>query len=175
MAEMARSVRRKRLRLPARDRYLLNRWHHLGCQHVEWLQLVDILQAEDGLVDAHSGLGGEHLNRLRRTDRAISAITRQRDRIERSLLDLGVGASLDLAMLAQHVQLMLKRLVAHAGEEVARIAILCDQAQGLLLAAATDQDGRMRFLHGLWRIEWPVELVMFALESFLIANPHLVR
>src|SRR6185437_8047940 len=75
-----------------------------------------------------------------------------------------------LAVLAQDVQLA--GLVA-AGEQVARVGVLGDQAKRLLLAAAPDHDRRVRPGQRLRRVQRPPKRVVLALVGLLVAPPHL--
>src|ERR671933_2118220 len=60
-------------------------------------------------------------------------------------------------------------------KEVTRVSIASHEPQRLPFPATADQDGRMRLLHGLGRIERPLESIMLADIGFVITSPHLVR
>ena len=75
-----------------------------------------------------------------------------RARVERAhhrLLDRVVVATELLAVLAQYVELVGK-LPGVVGEEVAGVGVLGDEPQRLLLAAAADQDRRVRLAESAW-------------------------
>ncbi len=79
--------------LAACYRYLFDGWDDLGGQEVERFQVVDIAQAEDGLVDAHSGQPGESLNGFSRSSCTIATIACQGEAIKGGFLDLLVWAA----------------------------------------------------------------------------------
>ena len=126
--------------LAACYRYLCDGWDDFGGQEVERLQVVDVAQAEDGLVDAHSGQFCKLLNGLGRGCGSVATIASQVETVERGFLDLLVRAAHRLAVIAQGIQLMLQLVLAHTGEEVAGISVLGNQAQRLALAAPTDKN-----------------------------------
>ena len=85
--------------------------------------------------------------------------------------DLGVVAADVVAVPAQHVELVLD-VGRRGGEEVARVAVLRDQAQGLAFAAAADEHRRPG--DRLRRAERLGELVVLALERPVVVRvPHL--
>src|SRR5260221_12166145 len=139
--------------LAARYRYLFDNRDDFGGQEVERFQVVDIAQAEDGLVDAHSGQCCKLLNGLGRGCGSVATIASQVETVERGFLDLLVRATHRLAVIAQGVQLMLQLVLAKTGEEVAGISVLGNQAQRLALAAPTDKNRGMRLLDGLRRLK----------------------
>src|SRR5581483_7980019 len=90
--------------------------------------------------------------------------------VEHGLLDVVVVAALALAVLAQDLQLVAQVGVA---EEVARIAVLRHQPQRLALTAAADDDGRVRPLQRLRRVEGALQRVVPAVVRRLVVAPHL--
>src|SRR5919198_1598840 len=84
------------------------------------------------------------------------------DRVHGGLLDRAEVSPLPLAVFAQHPELAPD--LAGAGEQVARIGVLRHQAERLPLAAAADQDPRVRTRQGLRRIEGLAKPVVLALE-----------
>ena len=74
-----------------------------------------------------------------------------------------VVAAERLAVPAKHVELVGDHVEGHL-EDVARVGVLRDQAQALLLAAAADQDPRPRRADRRGGVERPVEPVVPALE-----------
>src|SRR5260370_18777972 len=135
--------------LAARYRYLFDNRDAFGGQEVERFQVVDVAQAEDGLVDAHSGQFCKLLNGLGPGCCPVARLARQVETVERGFLDLLVRAAHRLAVIAQGVQLMLHLVLAQTGEEGAGISVLGNQAQRLALAAPTDKNRRMRLLDDL--------------------------
>src|SRR5260221_12549794 len=69
-------------------------------------------------------------------------------------------------MLAQHLQLLRD---LRARTQIAGIGVACDQAQGLLLAAAGNQNRRTRTCEALRQVEWTLDAVVLSLERTLIA------
>src|SRR5205823_5536506 len=91
--------------------------------------------------------------------------------VEGRLEDLVVVAPLALAVPAQHLQLVLH---VRGVEQVARVGVLRDQPQGLLLPAATDHDRRVRRAQRRRRVQRPGELVVPPLERRFVAAAHLL-
>src|SRR5579864_654034 len=77
-----------------------------GCQQVERFEVVDVAQAEDGLVNAYFRQSSQVVEQDSGRRRTITAITGQMIGRERGFLDLFVRPAEVLTMLAQHVQLM---------------------------------------------------------------------
>jgi transcriptional regulator len=75
----------------------------------------------------------------------LALLTHVEDEVA-GLGDLVVIAALGVAVRAKHVELARE---LGAGEQVARVSVLRDQAEGLLLPAAADHDRRMRPGQGL--------------------------
>src|SRR5215470_2262942 len=98
--------------LAARYLYLFDNRDDFGGQEVERLQVVDVAQAEDGLVDAHSGQFCKLLNGLGRACGSVATIAGQLETVERGFLDLLVWAAHRLAVIAQGIQLMLQLVIA---------------------------------------------------------------
>jgi hypothetical protein len=73
--------------LTTRYLYLLHYRDDFGSKQVERLQVVDILKAEDSLVDAHRRQGREELDSCGGGCCAVVAIARQVDAIEAGFLD----------------------------------------------------------------------------------------
>jgi hypothetical protein len=95
------------------------------------------------------------------------------DDVEHSTLDVIVRPPDGIAMMLQHVELVTDYVGAHAGEQIARVAILGDEAQGFLLAPAADQDGRMRLGERLRAVERLSQSKMSAGIRRCLARPHL--
>ena len=91
---------------------------------------------------------------------------------KRRLLDGVVITAQALAVVAEDVELVLEGGVI-AGEQVARIRVLGHHAQRLLLAATPNQDGRVRPLDGLRRVQRLGQLVVLAGKRLDLARPHL--
>ncbi len=89
------------------------------------------------------------------------------------LLDGVVVAALGVAVRAQHVKLVADGLRRHA-EQVARVGVLRDQAQRLLLPSAADEDRRARRLKRLRDADRLGELVVLALVGAVVVAPHLL-
>ena len=97
--------------LAARYRYLFDNRDDFGGQEVERFQVVDVAQAEDGLVDAHSGQFCKLLNGLGRACGSVATIASQMETVERGFLDLLVRAAHRLAVIAQDIQFVLKLVI----------------------------------------------------------------
>src|SRR5438309_10924929 len=95
------------------------------------------------------------------------------ENIECCFLNLLIGTTNRLAMLAQNIQLMLQDVFAHACKKVAGIGVLGNKSQRLALTTAANQDGWMRSLNGLWRIKQPGEVIVLAVIGLFITCPHL--
>src|SRR5260370_6437503 len=123
----------------------------------------------DDRLDAHAGQPLQAPDHLAE----VFAVVAQVEREHGGLLDVVVVPTDGLAVLAQDVELAGD---FGGGEKVAGVRILRDQAQGFLLPATPDPDGRMGTAKGLGRVERSLELVMLAPEGFLTAAfafPHL--
>src|SRR5581483_1775785 len=77
-----------------------------------------------------------------------------------------------LTMLAQHLELLPNGVDSHSREEIAGVGVLCHQTERLPLAGASDQDGRVRPLHRLRRVQRTLQLVELSLEGRLVTFPH---
>ena len=86
------------------------------------------------------------------------------------LLDLVVVAALTLAVLAEHVQLVVQ---LGAGKEVAGLGIAGHQTERLALAGAADEYRRVGPAQRLRRVEGPLRLDVRAGERTVVAAPHL--
>ena len=137
------------LMLTTRYRYLFDGRDDFGGQEVERFQVVDVTQAENGLVDAHGGQFCKLLNSLGRGCGPVAAIAGQLEAVERGFLDLLVRATHRLAVIAQGIQFMLQLVLTQAGEEVASIGILGNQAQRLALATSSNENRGVRLLDDL--------------------------
>jgi len=71
---------------------------------------------------------------------------------------------------AQHVELARQ---VRAGEQVAGLRVLGDEAQRLPLATAANHDRRVRFAQRLWRVQRSFQLEVPAVIGGLVAAPHL--
>src|SRR5690349_7468099 len=94
------------------------------------------------------------------------------------LLDRGEVAARVRAVPAEHAELVrdvVAELRALHVEQVAGVRVLGHQAQGLALAAAADQDRRVRPPHRVRRVERAGQLIVPPLVRALVAAPHLVR
>ena len=123
------------------------------------LQRRDVLgigHIEDDVLNAQLGQGAALFDHVGRAHLA----RRQMNGVEGGFLDRGVIPTNRVAVLLQHVQLGAQRIGPHAGKQVAGIGILSHQAQGLLLAGAADQDGRMRLRERLRAVERFGQLVI---------------
>src|SRR5579875_1924013 len=132
----------------------LYRRNDLSSEYLKWLGLMHVAQAENGLIYAQSGESREVVYCGGRCHTAVAAIARDVQAIQRGLLNGLVRPPDGLAVVAQDVELALNLVMAQAREDVTGIAVLSDQAQRLLLARAADQNGRVRFLDGLRRVQW---------------------
>src|SRR5918911_5318709 len=79
-----------------------------------------------------------------------------------------------LAVAPQNLQLVPDRPRSPVGEEVASVGILRHQPQGLLLAHASDHDGRMRPAQCRWVVHGFLEAVVLAAIRLDLPRPHLV-
>jgi drug/metabolite transporter (DMT)-like permease len=92
---------------------------------------------------------------------------------EDRLLDGVVVAPLGVAVRAEHVELVAD--VRHRrAEQVARVGVLRDQAQGLLLPSPADEDRRARRLQRPRDADRLRQLVVLALVGAVVVAPHLL-
>src|SRR5207248_2979771 len=128
--------------------------------------LPDVLHPTHRAGKAHSREAAEALDNLTDVLTAVADVETE----HRRLLDLVVVPLVALAVTLQYVQLVrdLRRR-----KEIARIRIFGDEAKGLLLAHAADHDRRMRPREALGRAQRALERELFALETRLVALPHL--
>src|SRR6516162_3406978 len=108
----------------------------------EEVLLACLADAEQGAV----GVGEAEFGRVvELLDRALDvlAVLAQVEAGLRGLLDLVVVPADSGAVLAEHLQLV-RRLIGVVEGDIARVGVLGDQAQRLLLTAAADEDRRAR-------------------------------
>src|SRR5438132_13928186 len=75
-----------------------------------------------------------------------------------------------LAVALEHVELVADRL--RVPEQIARVGVLRDQSQGLLLPAPSDQDRWPAGLNGAREIEGAFDPVVLALERGRLVTEH---
>src|SRR5205823_12116301 len=124
----------------------------------------------DHALDAHAGEPLEAADHLAK----VFSVVAQVEREQGGLLDVVVIAADGLAMLPQDLELARN---FGSGEEVAGIGVLCDQPQGFLFAAATDEDRGVWAAEGLRRVERALKTVVLATERLFAAPfafPHLL-
>src|SRR4051794_21090486 len=91
--------------------------------------------------------------------------------VHRSDFDLVRIAPDGVAMTTQHVHLVCD--VVGATEDVARVGVLRDQAQGLPLTTAADHDARPRRADGWRAAQGLVQLVLPTAVRAVVVAPHL--
>jgi hypothetical protein len=141
----------------------------LLAERFERADRLGVGHVDDDVLDALVGLAAERRDHVRRPLPARAQVSLQ----QRGLLDLLVGPPHRLAVAAQDLELV----AAFAGvrhENVAGVAVGRDEPQGYALAAAADEDRRVRsrdWLRIQERIRRPD---VAAIERGTLAAPHLV-
>ena len=118
---------------------------------------------------ADRGVEAECGQRPQFVDDPLAALGRV-EVVVRGLVDRVVVAPDLRAVRTQNVELA---RLARAREKVARVGVLGDHPQRLLLAAAADHDRRVRPGQRLRRVERALERVVLAAVGLLVAVPHL--
>ena len=94
---------------------------------------------------------------------------------QRRPLDGLIRAADRLAVPLEDIQLVEDGLRPVVGEQVAGVGVLRHQTQRLRLAAAADQDGRMRLRERLRAAEWFFQPVVATPDRRHVAGPHSMR
>src|SRR5215213_10939758 len=120
--------------------------------------LMHVWHIEDQVLDSCLAKIFAHLDHVVGTH----ALRTEIDAAQGSALYFRVVPPHVLAVAPQDLQLVPDRTRSPVGEEVASIGVLRYQPQGLLLAHASDHDGRMRPAQCRWVVHGFLEAIVFA-------------
>src|SRR6266487_4424934 len=136
--------------------------NNLTTDDFEWRNAVHMRNHPKDGLNPHSGEPAQLPDQLAHFGAILAHIEGERTR----LLNRIIIPALSLTMLAQDLQLLGD---LWARTHIAGIGVAGDQAQGLLLAGARNQNRRVGACEALRQVEWTLDAVVLSLERTLIA------
>src|SRR6266702_4125305 len=134
----------------------------LPADDLKRLNPVDLRNHAKDRLNPHRGEPAQLPDQLAHFGAILAHVEGERTR----LLNRIIIPALSLTMLAQDLQLLGD---LWARTHIAGIGVAGDQAQGLLLAGARNQNWRMGACEALRQVEWTLDAVVLSLERTLIA------